>query len=77
MSKLGGTQPITLDPFQRQPELLRAVTRAIDKNLTPGRSFQAERPGRWRAGDASRGSKVAALLLATPGEITLVLGMAK
>jgi uncharacterized protein len=34
---LEGTQPVTLDEIQREPELLRAVKRAIDKKRTAGR----------------------------------------
>ncbi len=34
---LGGDEPITLDEVQREPELLRAVKRAIDQRRTPGR----------------------------------------
>jgi len=34
---VGGTQPVTLDEVQREPDLLRAVKRAIDRNRTPGR----------------------------------------
>ncbi len=33
---VGGTQPITLDEIQREPELLRAVKRAIDRQRRPG-----------------------------------------
>ncbi|HVC19034.1 MAG TPA: ATP-binding protein [Vicinamibacterales bacterium] len=34
---LGGQQPVTLDEVQREPGLLRAVKRAIDRNRQPGR----------------------------------------
>jgi uncharacterized protein len=34
---LGGTQAITLDEVQREPDLLRAVKRAIDRKRKPGR----------------------------------------
>jgi predicted AAA+ superfamily ATPase len=34
---LGGPGPVTLDEVQREPELLRAVKRAIDRDRTPGR----------------------------------------
>jgi uncharacterized protein len=34
---VGGTGPVTLDEVQREPELLRAVKRAIDRDRTPGR----------------------------------------
>lgn len=34
---LGGTQPVTLDEVQREPDLLRAVKRAIDADRQPGR----------------------------------------
>lgn len=34
---VGGSSPITLDEVQREPELLRAVKRAIDRNRSPGR----------------------------------------
>lgn len=34
---VGGAQPITLDEVQREPALLRAVKRAIDKDRRPGR----------------------------------------
>jgi len=34
---VGGTQPITLDEVQREPDLLRAVKRAIDRDRKPGR----------------------------------------
>ena len=33
---VGGTQPVTLDEVQRQPDLLRAVKRAIDRRRQPG-----------------------------------------
>ena len=33
---LGGTQPVTLDEVQREPELLHAVKRAIDRRRKPG-----------------------------------------
>ena len=33
---VGGTQPVTLDEVQREPELLRAVKRAIDRRRRPG-----------------------------------------
>jgi hypothetical protein len=33
---LGGTQPITLDEVQREPDLLRGVKRAIDRKRQPG-----------------------------------------
>jgi predicted AAA+ superfamily ATPase len=33
---LGGAQPVTLDEVQREPDLLRAVKRAIDKRRRPG-----------------------------------------
>jgi predicted AAA+ superfamily ATPase len=36
-SLLGGTQPVTLGEVQREPELLRAIKRAIDRRRTPGR----------------------------------------
>jgi predicted AAA+ superfamily ATPase len=34
---LGGTTPLTLDEVQREPEILAAVKRAIDRNRRPGR----------------------------------------
>lgn len=34
---LGGPGPVTLDEVQREPDLLRAVKRAIDRDRTPGR----------------------------------------
>jgi predicted AAA+ superfamily ATPase len=34
---VGGAQPVTLDEVQREPELLRAVKRAIDRDRKPGR----------------------------------------
>jgi hypothetical protein len=34
---VGGPGPVTLDEVQREPELLRAVKRAIDRERTPGR----------------------------------------
>lgn len=34
---VGGTGPVTLDEVQREPALLRAVKRAIDRDRTPGR----------------------------------------
>ena len=34
---VGGRQPVTLDEVQREPELLRAVKRAIDRRRTPAR----------------------------------------
>ena len=34
---VGGENPVTLDEVQREPELLRAVKRAIDRDRTPGR----------------------------------------
>jgi hypothetical protein len=34
---VGGPDPVTLDEVQREPELLRAVKRAIDRDRTPGR----------------------------------------
>lgn len=33
---VGGTQPITIDEVQREPNLLRAVKRAIDRKRRPG-----------------------------------------
>src|SRR5215831_13337203 len=33
---VGGTQPVTLDEVQREPDLLRAVKRAIDRRRQPG-----------------------------------------
>lgn len=33
---LGGAQPVTLDEVQREPDLLRAVKRAIDRRRRPG-----------------------------------------
>ena len=33
---VGGTQPVTLDEVQRQPDLLHAVKRAIDRQRRPG-----------------------------------------
>src|SRR6058998_710221 len=33
---LGGSQPVTLDEVQREPDLLRAVKRAIDRRRAPG-----------------------------------------
>ncbi|MFO0873680.1 MAG: ATP-binding protein [Phycisphaerales bacterium] len=35
-SLLGGAQPVTLDEVQREPEVLRAVKRAIDRRRRPG-----------------------------------------
>jgi len=34
---LGGSEPVTLDEVQREPDLLRAVKRAIDRDRRPGR----------------------------------------
>ena len=34
---VGGPGPVTLDEVQREPELLRAVKRAVDRDRTPGR----------------------------------------
>ncbi|MFQ5705573.1 MAG: ATP-binding protein [Gemmatimonadales bacterium] len=34
---VGGSRPVTLDEVQREPDLLRAVKRAIDRNREPGR----------------------------------------
>lgn len=34
---VGGSRPVTLDEVQREPDLLRAVKRAIDKGRKPGR----------------------------------------
>jgi predicted AAA+ superfamily ATPase len=34
---VGGAEPVTLDEVQREPRLLRAVKRAIDRQRTPGR----------------------------------------
>ncbi|HEY9595159.1 MAG TPA: ATP-binding protein [Spirochaetia bacterium] len=34
---LGGDEPITLDEVQREPDLLRAVKRSIDRRRAPGR----------------------------------------
>lgn len=34
---VGGSRPVTLDEVQREPDLLRAVKRAIDKDRKPGR----------------------------------------
>jgi hypothetical protein len=34
---LGGAEPVTLDEVQREPDLLHAVKRAIDRARTPGR----------------------------------------
>jgi predicted AAA+ superfamily ATPase len=34
---VGGLQPLTLDEVQHEPDLLRAVKRAIDRKRTPGR----------------------------------------
>jgi predicted AAA+ superfamily ATPase len=34
---VGGLGPVTLDEVQREPALLRAVKRAIDRDRTPGR----------------------------------------
>lgn len=34
---VGGPGPVTLDEVQREPNLLRAVKRAIDRDRTPGR----------------------------------------
>ena len=34
---LGGGQPVTIDEVQREPDLLRAVKRAIDRQRRPGR----------------------------------------
>lgn len=36
-SLVGGSQPVTLDEVQREPTLLSAVKRAIDRERTPGR----------------------------------------
>ena len=33
---VGGAQPVTLDEVQREPDLLRAVKRAIDRRRRPG-----------------------------------------
>ena len=35
-SLIGGTQPVTLDEIQREPRLLHAVKRAIDRRRRPG-----------------------------------------
>jgi len=35
-SLVGGTRPVTLDEVQREPDLLRAVKRAIDRRRRPG-----------------------------------------
>src|SRR5688572_30909572 len=34
---VGGTQPVTLDEVQREPEILRAVKRAVDRDRKAGR----------------------------------------
>ncbi len=34
---VGGAQPVTLDEVQREPDLLRAVKRAVDRDRQPGR----------------------------------------
>jgi predicted AAA+ superfamily ATPase len=34
---VGGTEPVALDEVQREPDLLRAVKRAIDRQRVPGR----------------------------------------
>jgi predicted AAA+ superfamily ATPase len=34
---VGGDRPVTLDEVQREPDLLRAVKRSIDRKRTPGR----------------------------------------
>lgn len=34
---VGGSEPVTLDEVQREPGLLKAVKRAIDRDRTPGR----------------------------------------
>ena len=34
---LGGSQPVTLDEVQREPDLLHAVKRAIDQHRQPGK----------------------------------------
>ncbi len=34
---VGGSQPVTLDEVQREPDLLHAVKRAIDRKRVPGR----------------------------------------
>jgi uncharacterized protein len=34
---IGGTGPVTIDEIQREPDLLHAVKRAIDRRRTPGR----------------------------------------
>ena len=34
---VGGDEPVTLDEVQREPELLRAIKRAIDRDRKPGR----------------------------------------
>src|SRR5262245_35209020 len=34
---IGGDEPVTLDEVQREPELLHAVKRAIDRRRKPGR----------------------------------------
>src|SRR5208283_4590447 len=34
---VGGSEPVTLDEIQREPELLHAVKRAIDRDRRPGR----------------------------------------
>ena len=36
-SLVGGAGPVTIDEVQREPELLRAVKRAIDRDRAPGR----------------------------------------
>ncbi len=35
-SLIGGNQPVTLDEVQREPDVLRAVKRAVDRRRTPG-----------------------------------------
>lgn len=35
-SLVGGTEPVTLDEVQREPDLLLAVKRAIDRRRAPG-----------------------------------------
>ena len=34
---LGGSQPVTIDEVQREPDLLHAVKRSIDRERRPGR----------------------------------------
>jgi hypothetical protein len=40
---VGGARPVTLDELQREPDLLRAVKRAIDRRRRPGQFLSPAR----------------------------------